>query len=106
MQPTAMIEIEHCVGNVDGMGVDTLKLVGIIDIFEAERLHRQALDLLNAERVRALVLDLSGVERMDVSAVQILCALKQGFARAERPVNVYGITVPVAQSLALLGITL
>ena len=91
-----------------------LRLSGVVDIFEAERLRdtaREAVRVLRASPDAAgnsapVHLNLTGVERLDVSAVQLLCAFRQALAEGGRTLRVEAMPASVALSLRTLGVTL
>lgn len=86
--------------------VGTLKLEGVLDIFEAERLHATALRAFKDKKAATLHVDLSQAERLDASAVQILSALKYSCEASGRTLVVAAISSGVADSLTQLGVTL
>lgn len=58
-------------------GTGTVHLRGVIDIFEARQLHTLALQAFQDARAQKIRVNMSSVERLDISALQILLALKQ-----------------------------
>lgn len=86
--------------------VGTLTLGGVIDIFEAERLHATALRAFKDKKASTLHVDLSRTERLDASALQILCALRQHFETSGRTIVFDAISGSLAASYDCLGITL
>ena len=87
-------------------GQGTLKLHGVIDIFEATALHTAAQSALNDAKARDLRVDLAQTERLDLSAVQLLLALRRETTATGRTFQAENVPENLAQMLTLLGMTL
>jgi len=83
-----------------------LHLSGIVDIFEATTLHEAARTALEDDKANSLRLDLTHVERLDISALQILLALKAGVIAQGRSFGVTRLAPAPETLLARLGIAL
>ena len=55
----------------------TLRLTGVIDIFEVGALHEAALKALADEKAQNLRIQAADAERMDLTAAQMLVALRR-----------------------------
>jgi anti-anti-sigma regulatory factor len=84
----------------------TLKLRGIVDIFEAGVLHTTALSALHDEKATTVRVDLTEVERLDVSALQILLALKQSIEASGRTFSAETSSEAVLKQFHRIGVTL
>lgn len=84
----------------------TLRLKGVVDIFEASTLLATAQRALRDSQAKSLTLDMSEVERLDLSAVQILLTLKRDFTAQGHTFDTTGSTESVTRTLSLLGVNL
>jgi anti-anti-sigma factor len=84
----------------------TLTLSGVVDIFEAERLHAHAQRAIKDAKVQTLHLDLAQTERLDASAVQVLCALKHSLEASGRTLVLDAASHRMADFLGKLGVAL
>ncbi len=82
-----------------------LILRGIVDIFEAEGLHKTALRALHDGSATTLLADLSATERLDISALQILCALKLATEEVGKTMLLTGASAELETFFAAAGIT-
>lgn len=87
-------------------GEGTLSLHGVVDVSEAVSLRDAASRAVGDAGISTLHLDVSQVERLDVSAVQILLALRNEIEGQERTFRFGVIPTVVADSLAKIGCVL
>ena len=87
-------------------GEGTLSLHGVVDIFEAASLRDAALRAVGDAGISTLHLDVAHAERLDVSALQILFALRNEIEGQERTFIPGVIPPAVADSLAKIGCVL
>lgn len=65
-----------------------LALHGTVDIFEAQAVHAAASEALAHTQALAVCLDTADVQRLDLSALQILAALRRDLEMAGRGLRV------------------
>ncbi|MEO7718656.1 MAG: STAS domain-containing protein [Capsulimonas sp.] len=75
----------------------TLTLNGSIGMFEAEAFHESASKALADTPAKTVTIDLAGAERLDISALQILHALRRDLAQNGRATV---ISEPTERTLA------
>ena len=80
-----------------------LTLSGVIDIFEAANLHAVGLKALNDKRAETLCIHLEQVTRLDLSAIQLLMALRRDSEQAGQACEVIAAPETVTASLAQGG---
>ena len=83
----------------------TLTLSGSVDIFEAQAVYTAAQRALADPKAVSLCADLSEVQRLDLSALQILCALRRDLEAAGRTVQ-FQMPDTLAAAVARAGISL
>jgi anti-anti-sigma regulatory factor len=66
-----------------------IALAGVIDIFEADRFHAIAMQAADDAAAPNIVLDLSRAEQIDISALQVICALRRGLESSGRKLIVH-----------------
>lgn len=86
-------------------GSGTLRLAGVMDIFDAGALRDAAQKALADEKAKTLRVDFADVERLDLSAAQILMALRRETLEAKRAFQWENAPEQVTQILAWLGMT-
>jgi anti-anti-sigma regulatory factor len=79
-----MASEQSCVRYRRRGSIGTLTLRGVVDIFEAIALHGSARRILQDSRAASVRLDCSQVERLDLSAIQILLALRRDLTASGR----------------------
>jgi anti-anti-sigma factor len=84
----------------------TLKLRGVMDIFEAQALHTAALSALQDEKTTTMRVDLTEVERLDISTLQVLLALKRSINASERAFLTVSPSEALLQQFVRMGVTL
>ena len=84
----------------------TLSLRGIVDIFEAGALHAAARQAASDSRAETIRVNLAEVERLDLSAVQILAALRMKTEQNGRAWIAENIPASVEGMLGRVNITL
>lgn len=84
----------------------TLKLRGIIDIFEASALHTTVLRIMHDNKITNVHLNLAETERLDISAVQILLAFKAASMSTGRGFQTISPSETVSQQLSRIGVAL
>lgn len=80
-----------------------LKLRGTLDISVAGELHTALRDFLSGPS--SLVLDLSGIDACDTTALQLICSARKTAERSNRRLQVVGLSDPVAETSAALGLS-
>ncbi len=75
-------------------------LRGSADIFEAQTVHAAALQALTDNGAAAIRLDSTNVQRLDLSALQILAALRRDLETAGRKLPLSGSEVIAAAARA------
>ena len=84
----------------------TLTLRGCVDIFEAGALHAAVQRALRDSKASAICVNLAEVERLDVSAIQLLLALRREVEAAGRIFLLRECASTKTQPFALLGVAL
>lgn len=84
----------------------TLTLSGVIDIFEAKTLYDTACHALNDTKAKRIQVNLTQSERLDVSALQILLALRRDVTRVGRTFAWSELPANLAAAFEQGGITL
>lgn len=82
-----------------------LTMRGDMDIFEAQPIYSAALSALNDSEATAIKVDLMNVRRVDLSALQILVALRRDLESVEQPVT-FHVPELLAERLMRSGISL
>ena len=85
--------------DVDGC---TLRLTGVVDIFEAQALHGAAMTAHAAGT--AVILSAASLAALDTSTTQILLALKRALAAGGRTLRVDGAPEGVLEAWRGLGL--
>ncbi|MGI4791611.1 MAG: STAS domain-containing protein [Janthinobacterium lividum] len=98
--------MEQAVGYRRRGGEGTLTLRGTVDIFEAQSLRAAALRALGDSKAQTLRLDLAHAERLDVSALQVLCALRRDLETQGRTLICLPVPSAVADACEATGCTL
>jgi len=83
-----------------------LKLGAIADISEAQLLYTASRQALADEKATTMLVDLSQVETLDISAMQILLALKNDVQASGRTFATEGLSVEWKERLEKLGLSL
>ena len=83
----------------------TLRLAGVVDIFEAEALRDEARKALADAKAQTLRVDFADAERIDLSAAQILIVLRREMTEAGRAFEWENAPERVTQILAWAGMT-
>lgn len=83
-----------------------LTLSGIIDIFQAASLHAAGRKALGDKRAETLCIHLADVTRLDISAIQVLMALRREAEQAGHTCEVVAAPDAVTASLAQGGFSL
>ncbi len=84
----------------------TLKFEGVVDIFEAAALHAAAQRALGDAKATTLRAELARAESLDISAWQIMLALRRDVEASGRTFRVEGMGTPLEEAAARLGLTL
>ncbi len=74
-----------------------LALHGAVDIFEAQAVHAAALETL-ADHAVTVRLDSADAQRLDLSALQVLVALRRDLEAASRSLHVSGLEAAAARA--------
>lgn len=83
-----------------------LTLHGAIDMFEASAFHESAQKALHDTQAKSVTIELTGAERLDMSALQILRALRRDLAEAGRAVEIASPSSRVLSDAAASGMSL
>jgi len=86
--------------------VGKLQLVGYVDINTAGDLHELACRALADTKAQTVCVELAQADRLDVTALQILCALARDLRADDRSFQVEEMQPAVADEVAALGISL
>lgn len=86
--------------------VGVLALHGIVDIFEAGKVHEAALKAFQDAKATTIRMDLAHAERLDISIIQILAALRQEVEASGRQMQTEGTPEPIRQELSRIAVTL
>lgn len=79
-----------------------LVLQGVVDIFEARKLHRAALEACQAPE--GVVVSLEEVARVDTAATQVLLALKRALSSQGKAFALEAVPDGVQESWRFLGL--
>ena len=85
--------------------IGTLRLAGVMDIFEAAALRDAACKALADAKAGATRVDLADVERLDLTAAQILIALGREITAAGRAFGIDRAPERLTPTLAWVGVT-
>ena len=86
-------------------GVGTLSLSGVVDIFEATRLHELTLAAFEDTEATALNIDLTHAERLDLTAIQLLFALHRDVTAMGRSCTFGVVPERITTLFNSLGVT-
>ena len=75
-----------------------LVLHGVVDIFEAQAVHAAASEALADYKAAVVRLDSANAQRLDLSALQILSALRRDLEAASRHLHVAGPEAAAARA--------
>ncbi len=84
----------------------TLSLRGVVDIFEAGVLHAAVQQAASDRRVETIRVNLAEVERLDLSAVQLLAALRAHVEQDSRALVAENVPASVEGMLERINIAL
>ena len=84
----------------------TLTLSGELTVASAGEVRDTLLRAADEPKAEGVCLDMTGVERMDISAVQLLLALRNDCSKKERKFSVTGMPPSTEHFFAQIGITL
>jgi ABC-type transporter Mla MlaB component len=87
---------------VKGEGEWTLKLSGVVDIFDASALHAAALDAVAGTQNVAAAL--GHAEAVDTAATQVLFALRRALAAEGRRLRLDAVPEPVRELWRMAGL--
>lgn len=87
-------------------GLGTLQLRGVVDIFEAAEFYELAKRACQDTKAQSIRVNLAQVERLDISALQILIALRRDIEASGRALAIADVPAPLAQVWAKAGIPL
>ncbi len=83
-----------------------LKLGAAVDIFEASNLHATARLAFQDEKATTVCIDLSHLEKLDLTAIQILLALRNDLRASGRAFESEGMSPEIKERLDKLGISM
>ena len=87
-------------------GEGALTLRGSVDIFEAAMLHTAVQRASSDHKAAAICVDYTGAERLDISAIQLLLALRRDVKATGRQFLIRGNASITAKTFAPLGLLL
>ena len=83
----------------------TLTISGVVDIFEAAALHSEAKRALADDKAVSIRIAADGAERIDMSAMQILLALRNGVEAGGRKFVVENLPASAVRRFEQTGIS-
>ena len=83
----------------------TLTLAGAVDVFEAALVHAAVQTASDDLQAIAIYVDLAGVERLDLSAIQLLLALRREVQASGRSFFIRGECSLLAKAIEPLGVS-